>query len=307
MNGFTDRIKEEAARLGFSACGVTRAEYLAGETVFLDNALKNNYHADMKYIENRQEMRLNPQTLFEGAKSVISLAYNYYSIKKQTGGAPVISKYAYGRDYHFVLKQKLNRLMDFIKQEKSEADGKTFVDSAPLLEKALAQRAGTGWIGKNSNLIVNGKGSFYFLAELVLNMPLRYDEPAISKCGACTRCIDACPTGAIVRPYVVDARKCISYLTVELKGSFPEEPTVNLAGRMFGCDICQDACPWNIRFAVENNEPDFAPSQTLLSKTGVEWENLTKEEFLEIFRNSAVKRTKYEGLKRNILQLKNKV
>ncbi|MDR2424957.1 MAG: tRNA epoxyqueuosine(34) reductase QueG [Prevotellaceae bacterium] len=296
----TDKIKAEAFRLGFSACGTARVEFLENEAAILDKWLKQNYHAGMKYMENRREMRLNPAKLVEGAKSVVSLAYNYYSAKKQTSGAPIISKYAYGRDYHFVVKEKVYQLLNFIKHENRETEGRAFVDSAPILEKAWAQRAGTGWIGKNTCLIVDKKGSFHFLAELVLNIELNYDSPITSKCGDCTRCIDNCPAGALVEPYVLNAMKCISYLTIEHRDALPDTGK-NLASRIFGCDICQDVCPHNIRFAKENTEPQFNPPAELLNKTAIEWQNLSEENFQKLFRHSAVKRTKYSGLKRNIV------
>ncbi|MDR1895755.1 MAG: tRNA epoxyqueuosine(34) reductase QueG, partial [Prevotellaceae bacterium] len=260
MITLSDKIKAEAYRLGFSACGIAKAEYLENEAKWFNHWLKLNCHGEMKYMENHLEMRFNPDKLTEGARSVISLAYNYYSSQKQVSGAPVISKYAYGQDYHFVVKDKLNRLLCFIRQQQSGVEGRGFVDSAPLLEKVWAQRSGIGWMGKNGNIIITGKGSFHFLAELALNVELQYDSPVTGKCGACTRCIDSCPAQAIVQPYVVDARRCISYLTIELKNELPETSKGKLAGRIFGCDICQDVCPWNIRFASENTEPLFQPS-----------------------------------------------
>ena len=294
----TEKIKAEAFRLGFSACGAARVELLENESSMLDKWLSNKRHAGMKYMENWREMRLNPARLVKGAKSVVSLAYNYYSAKKQIAGAPIISKYAYGCDYHLVVRDKLRRLMNFIKQENGETEGRVFVDSAPILEKAWAQRAGTGWIGKNTCLIVEKQGSFHFLAELLLNIELDYDSPTNSKCGNCTRCIDNCPTGALLAPYVLDSMKCISYLTIEHRDALPAG--TNLASRIFGCDICQDVCPYNIRFAYENDEAQFAPSNALLNKTANEWLNLSEEDFQSLFRFSAVKRTKYAGLQRNI-------
>jgi epoxyqueuosine reductase len=294
------KIKAEAYRLGFSACGIAGVMPLNNESEKLSKWLSSNYNGEMKYMENHFDMRLNPALLVEGAKSVISLAYNYYSSKKQVEGAPVISQYAYGTDYHIVIKEKLNLLLDFIRRERNDVEGRGFVDSAPVLEKAWAQQSGTGWQGKNGTVIITDKGSFHFLAELILNIELEYDNPATSKCGACVRCIESCPTGAIVEPYVVDARKCISYLTIELKDEIPDAFKGKLSGKAFGCDICQDVCPWNIRFSAENNEPMFAPSPDLLNKTKDDWNNLSEEEFLTLFRKSAVKRTKYSGLKRNI-------
>jgi epoxyqueuosine reductase len=295
------KIKTEAYRLGFSACGIARVMPLETESGNLEKWLNSKYNGEMKYMENHFDMRLNPALLVEGAKSVISLAYNYYSSQKQVEGAPIISKYAYGQDYHTVIKEKLNRLFDFIRREQNEVEGRVFVDSAPILEKSWAQRSGIGWQGKNSSVIITNRGSFHFLAELILNIELEYDRPATAKCGACTRCIESCPTGAIVEPYVVDARKCISYLTIELKDKIPDAFKGKFAGRVFGCDICQDVCPWNIRYATENNEQMFVPSPDLLNKTNDDWINLSEEEFLTLFQKSAVKRTKYTGLKRNII------
>jgi epoxyqueuosine reductase len=300
VEGFSEKIKAEAYHLGFSACGIAKVMPLNNESENFDKWLNFNYNGEMKYMENHFDMRLDPALLVEDAKSVISLAYNYYSSQKQIAGAPVISKYAYGMDYHILIKEKLHLLLDFIRREHKDADGRVFVDSAPLLEKSWAQRSGIGWRGKNSNIIITGKGSFHFLAELILNVELEYDVPETCKCGACVRCIESCPTGAIVESYVIDARKCIAYLTIELKGEIPDSYKDKFAGRVFGCDICQDVCPWNIRYASENNEPMFAPSSALLNKTKEEWNNLNEEEFQTLFRKSAVKRTKYAGLKRNI-------
>jgi epoxyqueuosine reductase len=296
----SEKIKSEAYRLGFSACGIAEIMPLNNESEYLAEWLDSKYNGEMKYMENHFDMRLNPALLIDGAKSVVSLAYNYYSSKRQVADVPIISKYAYGVDYHVVIKKKLKRLLDFVRHERNDADGRGFVDSAPVLEKFWAQRSGTGWRGKNSNIIITDKGSFHFLAELILNIELEYDNPETSKCGACVRCIESCPTGAIVEPYIVDARKCISYLTIELKGEIPDAFKGKFAGRAFGCDICQDVCPWNIRYAIDNDEPLFAPSTTLLNKSKNDWNNLNEDEFLSLFRKSAVKRTKYSGLKRNI-------
>jgi epoxyqueuosine reductase len=296
----SEKIKSEAYRLGFSACGIAEIMPLNNETEHLAEWLNSKYHGEMKYMENHFDMRLNPALLVAEAKSVVSLAYNYYSSKRQVADAPVISKYAYGEDYHIVIREKLNSLLDFVRHERNDADGRGFVDSAPVLEKFWAQRSGTGWRGKNSNIIITGKGSFHFLAELILNVELEYDNPATSKCGSCVRCIESCPTGAIVEPYIVDARKCISYLTIEMKGEIPDAFKGKFAGRVFGCDICQDVCPWNIRYATDNDEPLFAPSPNLLNKSKTEWNNLNENEFSSLFRKSAVNRTKYSGLKRNI-------
>jgi epoxyqueuosine reductase len=300
----SDKIKTEAYRLGFSACGIAQIVPLENESENLAEWLNSKYNGEMQYMEKHFDMRINPALLVDGAKSVISLAYNYYSSRRQIAEAPVISKYAYGADYHIVIREKLNLLLDFIRREQKNAEGRGFVDSAPILEKSWAQRSGIGWRGKNSNIIITGKGSFHFLAELILNIELEYDNPETSKCGACMRCMESCPTKAIAEPYTVDARKCISYLTIELKNEIPDSFKGKLAGRIFGCDICQDVCPWNIRFAAENNEPMFAPSPDLLNKTEEDWNNLCEEEFRTLFHKSAVKRTTYSGLKRNITYMK---
>jgi epoxyqueuosine reductase len=297
------KIKTEASRLGFSACGIAGAMPLENESEKLRNWLNSGYNGEMNYMQNHFETRLNPAQLVEGAKSVISLAYNYYSSKKQIANAPIISKYAYGTDYHTVVKQKLNLLLDFVRQEHKNVKGRIFVDSAPILEKSWAQRSGIGRMGKNSNIIITNKGSFHFLAELILDVELEYDSPTTDKCGDCVRCIESCPTGAIVEPYIVDSRKCIAYLTIELKNDIPDSLKKKLKGRIFGCDICQDVCPCNIRFATENNEPLFTPSTDLLNKTKDEWNNLDEAEFQTLFRKSAVKRTKYSGLKRNLTNI----
>jgi epoxyqueuosine reductase len=299
----SEKIKTEAYHLGFSACGIAKVRPLENESERLDVWLKSHCNGEMKYMETYFDMRLDPSRLVEGAKSVISLAYNYYSSQIQPPDAPIISKYAYGMDYHIVVKEKLNCLLDFIRHEDRNIEGRAFVDSAPILEKYWAQQSGIGWRGKNSNIIITGKGSFHFLAELILNVELEYDLPATGKCGSCVRCIESCPTGAIVMPYVVDARRCISYLTIELKSDIPDLFKGLLSGRVFGCDICQDICPWNIRFATDNSEPMFIPSFDLLNKTKAEWNTLTEAEFRMLFRRSAIKRTKYSGLKRNLNNL----
>jgi len=296
----TQHIKSKALDLGFSACGVSKQEYLKQESEQFKLWIDSGYSGEMEYMKNHFEMRFNPELLASGVKSIVSLAYNYYSNKTQMPNAPIISKYAFGEDYHNVIKDKLNELLTFAKQQNSNVEGRGFVDSAPVPEKTWAQKSGIGWLGKNSNIIIKNKGSFYFLAELMLNIELEYDTPATDSCGTCTRCIDSCPTQAITKPYMVDSRKCISYLTIELKGNAPENMKGNYANRMFGCDICQDVCPWNIRFAEPNKENRFQPKEELLLKTKHEWENLTQEEFDTLFAKSAVKRTKYSGLKRNI-------
>lgn len=295
----TKLIKEEAQRLGFLSCGVSKSGFLENEATRLEHWLKTNSHGKMQYMENHFDKRLNPNLLVPDAKSVVSLLYNYFPEKNQDESSYKISKYAYGEDYHFVIKEKLRALMDFIHEEIGEVSGRVFVDSAPILEKAWAAKSGLGWIGKNSNLITKKVGSFYFLAELIIDLSLDADSPTTDHCGSCTACIDACPTQAIVKPYVVNGSQCISYFTIELKDQFPKEMTQNFDDWMFGCDVCQDVCPWN-RFSVPHNEPKFQPNEDLLTFSKSDWEELTQEVFSTIFKNSAVKRTKFEGLKRNI-------
>jgi len=299
----TDLIKKEAQRLGFLSCGVSKAGFLESEASRLEQWLNASAHGKMHYMENHFDKRLNPTLLVPDAKSVVSLLYNYFPEKTQNESSYKISKYAYGEDYHFVIKEKLRALLDFIQEEIGEVSGRVFVDSAPILEKAWAAKSGLGWIGKNSNLITKKVGSFYFLAELIIDLPLDADSPTTDHCGSCTACIDACPTQAIVKPYVVNGSQCISYFTIELKDQFPKEMTQNFDDWMFGCDVCQDVCPWN-KFSVPHNEPKFQPNEDLLTFSKSDWEELTQEVFSTIFKNSAVKRTKFEGLKRNINFLK---
>ncbi|RFN59599.1 tRNA epoxyqueuosine(34) reductase QueG [Marixanthomonas ophiurae] len=300
----TKLIKTEAKRLGFLSCGISKAEFLEEEAPRLETWLKQNMHGEMSYMENYFDKRLDPTKLVPDSKSVISLLLNYYPSETQNEDSYKISKYAYGRDYHFVIKDKLKQLLNHIQEEIGDVHGRAFVDSAPVLDKAWAAKSGLGWIGKHSNLLTKQTGSFYFIAELIVNLDLEYDTPVTDHCGSCTACIDACPTQAIVDPYVVDGSKCISYLTIELKNEIPTEFSKKMDDWMFGCDICQDVCPWN-RFSKPHNEPLFNPHPELLENTKKDWEEITKELFNEIFRKSAVKRTKYEGLKRNIQYLKN--
>ncbi len=296
---FTQLIKKEAKRLGFLSCGISKAGFLEEEAPRLEKWLNQNMHGEMQYMENHFDKRLNPTILVPGAKSVISLLLNYYPEESQAENTYKISKYAYGTDYHFVIKDKLKQLLQFIEEEIGEVDGRAFVDSAPVLDKAWAAKSGLGWIGKHSNLLTQQVGSFYFIAELILDLELEYDSPATDHCGTCTACIDACPTNAIVEPYVVDGSKCISYFTIELKNEIPNEVKGQFDDWMFGCDICQDVCPWN-RFSKPHNEPLFNPKPELLSMTKKDWEEITREVFQKVFQKSAVKRTKYEGLQRNI-------
>ena len=297
----TQKIKLKAQELGFFYCGISKATFLEEEAPRLANWLKENRNGEMKYMENHFDKRLDPRILVPGAKSVVSLLLNYYTEKKQEDSeAPKISQYAYGEDYHFVIKRKLKTLYNYIHEEIGDVDGRVFVDSAPVMDKAWAAKSGLGWIGKNTNLIHPNHGSFFFIAELILDLDLIPDGPMKDYCGTCTRCIDACPTDAIYEPYKVDGSKCISYLTIELKDELlPKEFSGKMDDWMFGCDICQDVCPWN-RFSKNHSEPSFLPHKDLLSMSRSDWHELTEEVFRNLFKHSAVKRTKYKGLKRNI-------
>ncbi len=260
-------------------------------------------HGEMGYMENHFDKRLDPTLLVDGAKSVISLLLNYFPEETQRNDTYKISKYAYGQDYHHVIKSKLRQLQEFISEEIGEVGGRAFVDSAPVLDKAWAAKSGLGWIGKNSNLLTQQVGSFYFIAELIVDLELEYDTPVTDHCGTCTACIDACPTQAIVEPYVVDGSKCISYFTIELKDDIPAEFQGKFNEWAFGCDICQDVCPWN-RFSKPHSEPLFNPHPELMELSKKDWEEITEDVFRKIFKKSAVKRTKFTGLKRNIEFLK---
>ncbi|QAA81980.1 tRNA epoxyqueuosine(34) reductase QueG [Aequorivita sp. H23M31] len=300
---YTDLIKAEAKRLGFLSCGISKAGFLEEEAPRLESYLKANMNGEMAYLENHFDKRLDPTILVPDSKSVISLLYNYFPAETQREDTYKISKYAYGTDYHFVIKDKLKLLMDFISEEIGDVGGRAFVDSAPVLDKAWASKSGLGWIGKHSLLLTKQRGSFYFVSELILDLELEYDSPVTDHCGSCTACIDACPTGAIVAERVVDGSKCISYFTIELKNQIPESEKGKFENWMFGCDICQDVCPWN-RFSQTHNEPLFNPHPDLLNMDRSDWEEITEEVFKSVFKKSAVKRTKFSGLQRNIQFLK---
>lgn len=294
-----DVIKAKAHELGFLACGIARAEFLSDEAPRLERWLREGRHGTMGYMANHFDMRLDPRLIVEGAKSVISLAYNYHSSPiEQEPGSPKMSTYAYGRDYHKVVKQRLKPLVAFIQERYGDVALRTFVDSAPVLEKAWAARAGIGWRGKHTNVIRQGVGSFFFLCEIITDLELEPDAPVADHCGTCRRCIDACPTEAIT-PYAVDGSRCISYLTIELKEAIPTEFAGKLNDWAFGCDICQQVCPWN-RFSTAHNEPQFNPKPELMNLTRDEWHGMTEVVFDRLFEGSPVKRTKYEGLQRNL-------
>ncbi len=299
----TKLIKDKAKELGFLSCGMSKAGFLEEEAPRLEQWLNENRNGKMQYMENYFDKRLDPTILVPGSKSVVSLLLNYFPEEKQRQDTYKISKYAYGRDYHFVIKDKLKTLLEYIQEEIGEVNGRAFTDSAPVLDKAWAAKSGLGWIGKNSNLLSKKTGSFFFIAELIIDLDLEYDTPVTDHCGSCTACIDACPTDAIYEPYRVDGSKCISYYTIELKDAIPQSEKGKFEDWMFGCDICQDVCPWN-RFSQPHNEPLFNPHPDLLEYSKADWEDITKETFGQIFKKSAVKRTKFKGLQRNIEFLK---
>ncbi|MFO7656789.1 MAG: tRNA epoxyqueuosine(34) reductase QueG [Bacteroidales bacterium] len=297
---YTKQIKSEALRLGFNACGIAFAEPLKTDEIHLKSWLDKKLHAGMGYMSNYFDKRIDPAQLVPGTKSIITVLLSYNTGTIQASPlAPVISVYAFGKDYHHVMKKKLRLLLQYIQNIIQGTNGRVFVDSAPVLERALAARAGLGWIGKNSMLISPKWGSFVFIGSVFLNVELEYDTPIKEMCGSCSQCLDNCPTRAIIRPKVIDARKCISYLTIENKEPIPEIFTQKMQNRVFGCDICQDVCPWN-RKAPFHNVPEFIPENELLEMKKEDWQNLTEEKYNHLFERSAVKRTKYSGLKRNI-------
>lgn len=303
LTGITEKtrfIKVTAQKLGFSFCGISKAEFLGEEAPALEAWLQKGYQGKMAYMENHFDKRLDPSLLVPGAKSVVSLLYNYYPEKTLSEDSEYkVARYAYGEDYHFVIKEKLKAFMDEIQQAIGEVHGRVFVDSAPVMERAWAKKSGLGWIGKNSLLLNRESGSFFFLAELIIDLELEYDGPVKDYCGTCTACMDACPTDAITEPYVVNASKCISYFTIELKEEIPTEVKGKFQNWVFGCDICQEVCPWN-RFSKPHHEPRFNPSEEFKNMTPGDWKDLTEEVFQKVFKNSPLKRTKFEGLKRNI-------
>lgn len=294
-------VKNEAMRLGFTGFGVAKAVVLDDDARRLEQWLNKGHHAGMEYMARHFDLRIDPSKLVPGARSVITLSMNYYPDQQQQPDAPKIARYAYGTDYHYVIREKLNQLLDYIKQHIGNIDGRGFVDSAPVLERSWAVRSGLGWVGKNGNVLTKHSGSFFFIATLITDLDLSADAPfTTDHCGTCTRCIDACPTEAILSPTIIDANKCISYLTIELKNALiPDEFNNKTQGWMFGCDICQEVCPWN-RFSKPTNEPHFSPIPEILNLSRQEWEELSEEAFNRIFKNSPLKRSKWKGIQRNL-------
>lgn len=297
---YSQLIKDTAIEIGFDACGIASAEVLYTEAKHLELWLKKSMHGKMYYMEKYFDLRINPSLLLPGARSVISLLWNYYPSKLQNPSAPKISKYAYGKDYHFILKEKLHLLYEKLKERIGHFNARACVDSAPVMDKVWAKKSGLGWIGKHTNLITKKNGSYFFIAQLITDLELYPDKEIKDYCGRCTRCIDACPTHAIVAPYLLDASKCISYLTIELKDDIiPQEFKDKMQGWIFGCDICMDVCPWN-RFAMPHHHPEMEPLPEIIHFSEKDWYDLTEEQFKIIFKFSAIKRTKFKGLKRNL-------
>ncbi len=305
MQQHTDLVKKTAARLGFDYCGIAKAEPLVEDARRLENWLKQGMHGTMNYMENYFDLRVDPRKLVPGAKSVITVLKNYYPSQEQETGVPKIARYAFGKDYHEVMRDQLNELISILKNDIGEINGRGFVDSAPVLERTWAQRSGLGWVGKNGNLINNKSGSFYFIATLITDLPLIVDDPfAKDFCGTCTRCIDACPTDAILPGRVVDGSKCISYFTIELKDMMiPDTMQGRFDNWMFGCDTCQDVCPWN-RFSKPNDELAFTAVPEILNLSTKEWEEMSEENFRKIFKDSPLRRAKYKGIQRNLKFIK---
>ena len=299
-NNYTEFIKLKSKELGFMSCGISKSGFLSDEADRFESWLKNNYHGKMSYMERNFDKRLDTTKLVENSKSVISLTYNYYPKKVLKSDSTFkVSKYAYGKDYHVVLKNKLKQLLNIMKDKFGSFQGRVFVDSAPILERAWAKKSGLGWIGKNTNLINKQSGSFFFLAEIIVDLELNYDNTTTDHCGSCTACIDACPTNAIYEPYKLDASRCISYYTIELKESFSSNLSSDFKDWIFGCDICQDVCPWN-RFSKANDEVLFETIPEISNFNKADWIDLTEETFKKVFKESPIKRSKFKGLKRNI-------
>ncbi len=307
IHNYTTKFKQKALDLGFLSVGISKADFLEDEAPHLENWLKNNYNGKMGYMENHFDKRLDPRLLVEGAKSVVSLLYNYSPKQEQPSNSKIkISRYAYGEDYHYVIKDKLFELLTWLNEEIGEVNGRAFTDSAPVLERAWAAKSGIGWVGKNANLLTKRKGSYHFISELIIDLEFEYDNAiATNHCGSCTACIDACPTDAILAPALIDGSRCISYLTIELKDEFPAN-TPEWGNWVFGCDVCQEVCPWN-RFAIPTNEPRFNPTPEILTNELTDWIELTEETFKKVFKKSPIMRTKYNGLKRNINRIYNKI
>ena len=297
---YSELIKAKAKSFGFQSCGISKADFLKEDAKPFENWLQNNFQGEMSYMENYFDKRLDPRLLVEGCQSVISLSYNYFPTEKILGLDQFkISKYAYGEDYHEIIKEILREMVAELRDEIGDFNCRVFTDSAPILERSWARKSGIGWVGKNANLITKQHGSFYFLAEIICDLELAEDSPTTDHCGTCTKCIEACPTDAIVSDKIIDGSKCISYATIELKNEIPDSFKNKMEDWMFGCDICQDVCPWN-RFSTPTLEERFKPNQFLKNYTKEDWTEITQELFSEIFRKSPVKRTKFAGLKRNI-------
>ena len=296
---YSDFIKNKSIELGFISCGISKSAFLENEIGRFESWLKNNYHGQMSYMERNFDKRMDTRKLVDGSKSVISLLFNYYPSKEINNNSFKISKYAYGNDYHFIIKDKLKTLLSSMRNEIGEIDGRVFVDSAPIMEKAWAKKSGLGWIGKNTNLISKKTGSFFFIAEIIVDLELEYDNEVTDHCGSCNACLDACPTDALYEPYKIDASKCISYFTIELKEQFPNDLKKDFNDWIFGCDICQDVCPWN-KFSIPNKEPLLNPKNEINQYSKKDWLELTDEVFKVVFKETPLERTKFKGLKRNI-------
>ncbi len=296
---YSDFIKNKSIELGFISCGISKSGFLENEIGRFESWLKDNYHGQMSYMERNFDKRMDTTKLVAGSKSVISLLFNYYPSKEINNDSFKISKYAYGKDYHFIIKDKLKSLLSSMRNEIGEIDGRVFVDSAPIMEKAWAKKSGLGWVGKNTNLISKKTGSFFFIAEIIVDLELEYDGEVTDHCGSCTACLDACPTDALYEPYKIDASKCISYFTIELKDQFPNELKKDFNDWIFGCDICQDVCPWN-KFSIPNKEPLLNPKNEINQYSKKDWLELTDEVFKVVFKETPLERTKFKGLKRNI-------